>query len=364
VKIGILTFHCAHNYGAVLQAYGLKEVLKSLGHSVEIIDYRPKYFANKYNPFAFQNSSFYDFLRSVLGKYRIIPTLFWQLKRNIGFNNYINRVLKPVRIDLEKTDNEFDVFIVGSDQIWNPNITGKCFDKVYFGEFKASSKKKIVAYAASAGGYTFSVEEMKQLKELFSKFHRISVREETLKDKFSCLGVGAVEQVLDPVLLATGDVFKKISNHVVRKGKYVLVYQVVVDPETMRIAKDIAMKLDADVVELTAKVSFSFSFHKDQSAPPNKFIGYFNNAEFIVTTSYHGMVFSILFGKPFYVVSLDSNHDNRSRSLLISLGLEDRLIPKFLYPKSLKIDYTLTNMKLDKLRQNSLDFLVGALDDK
>lgn len=362
MKIGILTFHFAHNYGAVLQAYALKEVLKSMGHSVEVIDYLPDYFFNKYNPFSVKKSSFYSFARSLLGKCKILPTFFLHIKRYLGFKNFINKYLNPVKIDLESSDHGFDVFIFGSDQIWNPNITNRGFDKVYFGDFAGSLGKKNVAYAASAGGYKFTCDDVKKIEDLLSRFYKISVREESLKNIILKLRPGSVEQVLDPVLLANSENFKSITHSSIKMKKYVLVYQVVEDPKTMRIAKHIAKQFGCDVIELTARISFSLSTSKDQSAAPQKFVSYFNNAEYVVTTSFHGTVFSILFGRPFYVVGLNPEHDNRSKSLLTSLGLENRLVDKHSLPEVSNIDYRLVNNRLEELRMNSCSFLVGAID--
>ena len=140
MKIGILTFHCAHNFGAVLQTYALQEILKTMGHEVFIIDYRPKYIVDVYKIFN---------IRRFISK-SPITSLKKTLNEILNFRNRIfcyykfNRFIKSyINLSHERTvSNIYDAYIIGSDQVWNPDITGGVFDKVFFAEFNFSKEKK------------------------------------------------------------------------------------------------------------------------------------------------------------------------------------------------------------------------------
>lgn len=169
MKIGILTFHAAHNYGAVLQVQGLQEFLKMSGHEVEIIDYRPRYLTSVYAAFSFPTKLIRHPLRALHLLSRIVqlPT---RIKRRRGFEKFISQKLNLSREHFGEAGRvpaeKYDAIIFGSDQIWNPDITHGG-DSVFLGNFPAPAKTLKIAYAASAGGASSTLGE----KPIFAKMH-------------------------------------------------------------------------------------------------------------------------------------------------------------------------------------------------
>ena len=143
MKIGILTFHCAHNYGAVLQCYAMQEFLRSKGHDVEVINYRPNYLLKPYKIFnvkRFSSKKPIRILKGLILEFLLFPV---RLKRFYGFENFINnKLILSKTVTKESIPSNYDIYIVGSDQIWNPKIT-KGFDEIYFCRFPFEKGKKV-----------------------------------------------------------------------------------------------------------------------------------------------------------------------------------------------------------------------------
>lgn len=346
MKIGILTFHCANNYGAVLQAYGLQEYLKNLGHEVYIIDYRPKYLLLPYKSFhcnlAKKNIKYW--LRNLL-------VFLIRKKRNMAFDVFRKSYLNIIKFNLTKQENDFDIFFLGSDQIWNFEITGG--DKIYLGDFLASKGKRLIAYGASVGSVLYVKEKTKVFQQQLSKFNLIGVREQSLKNFLSAfMPKGAIELTVDPVLLAGEKVYKKIvrKQRIKIKEKYLLLFQLDYSSE----AEEIAQKIANDKGLAIVKILSSSESIKDRktisTASPELFLNYIISAEYIVTTSFHGTVFSILFKKNFNIISLNKSVSERMVNLLSVLELTDRLITNNqLKIITDKIDYKKAGEKLKDL---------------
>lgn len=361
MKIGILTFHCAHNYGAVLQCYATQEFLRSLGHEVEIINYRPEYLLRPYRLFDKGNITRGGFKRlhkNILQELIIFPTRYSRWK---VFQRFINKRLslsKPFT-ELSSVPNTYDAYIIGSDQVWNPNIT--CgFDEVYFCNFPFSKgSKKYIAYATSMESKALSATDIQFYHEHLRNFDAISVREKNLQELLSPLADVSILHVLDPTLMVPSDIWDKFIIPSSRKEKYVLVYQVVYDENTLRIAREVANQLKSSVLVVASEASF-YRRH-DYNTSPEEFVHLIKNAECIITTSFHGTAFSIILNRPFY--TLKHNWNTRSSSLLVKLGIQDRMIDPIVTPLFSKIDYREVNVKLDVLRKESQDFLINALVD-
>ena len=200
------------------------------------------------------------------------------------------------------------------------------------------------------------------LKSL-ENFDSLSVRESSMKILLQPLIGKKIEEVLDPTLLADSCIWKNIIKKPYIKYKYVLVYQVRSDKNTLRIARQIANEIGAVVIEVMANFFIKDCFHKNkiQCASPEEFIGFIKNASFIVTTSFHGTAFSIIFNKPFYCVTLNDGEDSRSASLLKSIGLENRMIQKDSSPKFSDVDFNYANESLSLQKKESLYFLNKAI---
>lgn len=364
MKIGILTFHCAHNYGAVLQCYATQEFLRSKGYDVEIINYRPDYLLEPYRLLKkrIRYRGFVRFIKDIIQELIIFPTRYQHWK---GFRRFINQRLllsQPID-DNSLISADYDVYLVGSDQIWNPNIT-QGFDKAYFCDFSfEKGTKKYIAYAASMEAKSLDFEKERFYRRQLKRFDAISVREENLMKMLSPLIDMPVRHVLDPTLMVPVSIWDKFHTKSIISEKFVLVYQVIPDDNTLRIANHIANQISAKVVNVVANMS-NISFytrHSHQNATPEDFISILRNAACVVTTSFHGTAFSLIFNRPFYTLKLNKGWDERSMSLLNQLNLRDRLVDVISDPEFTEIDYSKVNPVLDALRQESQDFLIKAL---
>lgn len=361
MKVGILTFYCAHNYGAVLQCYATQEFLCSKGHDVEIINYRPEYLLKPYLLFD---------IKRVL---RRNPILFLKLiivellmfcnryKRFRGFERFITKRLNIGKVLTKDTlPSDCDAYVIGSDQVWNPKITHG-FDPVYFAHFPfPKGDKRYISYAASMEAKSLSDEQVEFFKNNLDSFDSLSVREDALQQLLQPLTGKPISLVLDPVLMAPPQIWDSFSSDKNSVEKYVVVYQVRNHPDTLRIAHHIAAQIGAKVKVLMAWVEFRPVEGTDQTATPEAFVDIIRNAACVVTTSFHGTAFSVVFNRPFYTVQLNDGSDTRSQSLLVSLGLTDRIVDVSASPNFTTIDYSLTNHKLEKLRQNSQEYLLKA----
>ena len=359
MKIGILTFHCAHNYGAVLQCYATQEFLRSKGQEVEIINYRPSYLLRPYRLFDkgyITRGGFKRLLKNIVQESIIFPTRYTRWK---VFQRFINKRLslsKPFS-DLSSVPDVYDAYIVGSDQVWNPNIT--CgFDDVYFCNFPfQKGNKKYISYAASMESKELSDTSKLFYRTKLKNFDAISVREKNLQELLSPLSNVPIQHVLDPTLMISRDVWNRFVTTSIPTEKYVLVYGH--QEHTKKFAEEIAKQLSAKVVVIGSWVTY-YNMDEYNEAAPEDFVYLIRNAACVVTTSFHGTAFSIVLNRPFYTLSQGGN--TRSLSLLRELGLQDRMIDTDRVPQFVGIDYNIVNQKLDVLRKESELFLVDALD--
>lgn len=353
MKVGIFTFHSAHNYGAVLQAYALQTYLKSKGLEVHVIDYCPETIKSFYKPFGI--SDFRSF-KTMLSRLLLFPAS-WKRYRN--FDRFIHEKLSLDKLDLDCESCAYETFIYGSDQIWSPKIL-RGFDAVYFAGFEAAKGKRNISYAASMGKNTLDSMEKNYCKEALERFNAISVREDSLKRTLSPLTKKNIEVVLDPTFMLTPSQWDQIAVNPPIKSPYVLVYQVEKNEQVYKIAHSIAKQIQGNVIELKSKLSLLHQ-SKYQCASPEEFIGLFRHASFVVTTSFHGTAFSILFNRPFYTVKVNENIDTRASALLNRLSLSGRLIQNEFEAILLEIDYTTPNKLLASLQESSKSFLEKAL---
>lgn len=344
MKIGIFTFHCAVNYGAVLQTYCLQEVLKSMGHEVFVIDYRPKYLIDPYKVFVYNSRSCVSYLAKCKGLLRacLVAPIRW--KRNRAFSKFIDCYLNLYQLDLNDESNDFEAFIFGSDQIWNPKITHG-FDRVYLGDFPAAKGKKLISYAASAGSISnFSGENIDYFLSRLQCFDKITVREESLADYINSKLPITSEVVFDPVLLAGRHVLeilfdknKKISS------SYLLLFQIGRNDKISNYAIRLAKAKNFKIVDIITSSESLFNLNIKQTLSLNELLLSFKNASYVVTSSFHGTVFAILFNKQFNTISVNDSIDERALSLLKELHLSDRMLHIENEPLSSLIDYDAIN---------------------
>lgn len=361
MKIGILTFHNAHNYGAVLQAFALREYLKSLGHQVEFVNYHIK----EFDKYAIYPTSLNDKV-SFIQRFKLIIIFILSFYRRIlrykKFKRFIDRHLissKKMTRETFNVQGAYNAIIFGSDQIWNPIIT-KGFDPIYWGDFNAGEEVLKVAYAASMDYSIDSTEARYILTKFLMNFNAIGVREFDMIPMLKHLTHLKIHHVLDPTFLVSISCFDKIKKTPRIKEKYVLIYTVLGHSKVTLLAKKIAKELNCSIIDLASNISAKRKINTIETASPEEFIGYIANAQCVITTSFHATVFSILYRKPFY--SLNLTNTGRTAALLKDLELENRLVDLSGYmPDFSECCYdSLDNKLLPKIKKSKI-FIENAL---
>lgn len=357
-KIAIATFHAAHNYGAVLQTYALYKTLEKLGHDVYLLDYSPKNLVKSYtlHPRLTHYDNFVSYTKALVSLYLDYKRRYNRFSR---FNSFIDKNFKI----LPNTIKSIDVIIVGSDQIWNPNITDG-LDSNYFGVCESVTAKMVFSYAASMGVSSLKDNSESEFVRLLSNLKNIGVREFSLKEYIGTLTDREVSINLDPTLLLNKDEWSLTKTKNTRE-RYLLVYEVKEHPQTSIVAEKIASRLGLKVVVLAAKTNYKISKSILTDKSPEDFLDLFKHADFIVTTSFHGTVFSIINEKDFVTLEFGNDIDLRSKYLLSQVGLEDRFVGKasVIDDKQLQIQYTDAKNSLDVLRSHSIDYIRASLKD-
>jgi len=356
---GILTFHKAHNYGALLQAYALSYTIKKYGKDVFFIDYENDILTrgyglypafNKYSPVLYIK----EWIHFVLDFKR-------KYKRYNAFSKFIDSYIKPFSVS---KNNCFDVVFLGSDQIWNASYTNGV-DPNYYGQGKGLSACKLVSYAASMGKPSLNGKDEKEFISLLQNINSIGVREKYLKDYIEDKTKRECVVNLDPTLLLDRQEWKLLSNKLNSDERYLLVYEMHSHSDMSRIATRIANSLNLKVKVLASRTNYKISKDAITDADPRDFLMYFANASFILTTSFHGTVFSIINEIPFYTLGFDNEVDLRSRSLLELLNLNNRMISGIksidFDNKGFHVDFDEASKILQEHRRNSIDFITQAL---
>ena len=361
MKIGIITFHTVYNFGAVLQAYGLQEYLCSIGHDAYIIDYCPEYLKERYKTFSLKRilsnngaARIKFFIREFL-TYPILKS------RERFFRDFLNNFLRLESFEGLDEYNDYDAFVFGSDQIWNPLICNG-LDPMFFGEFAAANGKRLISYAGSMGSLKHFSDEQKHLfLKKIAPFYAISSREKEPAE-FIAKGLNRpVVTVVDPVLLAGREIFEKIATKNLTEKPYLLLFTLGNNERTFNIAHKIAKEKKLKVVEI---VSFQVSLKKGsviQALSVPEFLGYIYAANFVVTSSFHGTALSVLFGKELYYVPDDSKTGERATNLLQMLGIGDRVWSSDYGNDESPIEYNSVFSTLDVERRKSADFIKSAL---
>jgi len=352
VKIKTITCHNVYNYGASLQAYALVRHLKDLGHTVEIIDYNPSYLSNRYNLWSVSPK----WSRSI-----VLKLMYWLLKvparlirdtpRRRAFNHFTKDHL-PLTSRTYRTNEELksdipqaDLFIAGSDQIWNSTYpNGR--DPTFYLDFASATSIK-ASYAASFGTDRLEVELQKSIKAWLTAFDCISVREATGLAILDTIGMSGV-QVMDPAFLLTADEWRGLATDKSIRGKYILVYDFENNPAIADFATDLSTRTGLPIVTLIDNPCYACKHRYISNASPWDFLGLIRNGEFIISNSFHGTVFSIIFNKEFFTFGrMNQNVNSRMTDLLSVLGITDRLITNATHAGEIRaIDYPAVNAVL------------------
>ena len=362
MKIGILTYHRAENYGALLQAYAMKTFLRGLGHDVSFVDYWPKYHSDYFSIFPI------DFFKSrnIKGKIAlIIRFVLWGIPKYIrkcrlqGFmHNNLGLPQHPQYTGDDCMTEEYDVVVYGSDQIWRKqNLGGVGFDSWYFGSDNVQSLRRVV-YAGSMGAVSLDSKDEAFVLQQMKNFDALSVREKDLHDFLSSKGIES-QLVCDPVFLLSKDEWQKVASKKTPQKKFILFYNLLNSPDSVSFANQLSKKTGLPIIEINKYLGLSRFLHRRyvSCASVERFLGLIRDAEYVVSNSFHGVAFSIIFEKRFFAVGM-GERANRVLSLLESAGIPDRYVNGVVPPNDDEvIPYDTVKEKLDVFRRNSMCYL-------
>lgn len=371
MKIALLSFHNAYNYGAALQAYGLQCAVQQLGVKCEYINYQNTFRKHAYD-MRFQlsqaiiNKKAVSAAKSFVG----MPVMAKRAKKFEGFYSKYLHVTKRVYETSEEareTNNFYDKFIVGSDQVWNYSNNGG--DTAYLLDFVDDYSKKI-SYSSSFGVSALTPEQKRIYGEYLSRFNRLSTRESIGTEIIEEVTGRKAHLVLDPVFLAGKAEWDKIRVGDTAGGKkYIFFYTNRQSQITDFLNTSYASDEDFHVLSthITPKELLDKRVKPRISMSPEEFLEEINGAELVVTASFHCLALAIIYHKQF-VVLLTGNHgkDERITNLLKITGLENRVLTCTTNREQIAetIDYNEVDRKLDKYLKNSREYLRRAIFDE
>ncbi|MDR6954871.1 hypothetical protein J2X65_004247 [Ancylobacter sp. 3268] len=371
LKVGVLTLPPRTNFGGALQAHAVMEVLRRLGHAPVLINRQHP--APDTDPDAAGSAQDAEIplLTTSFAAGKKAPTFLFTEK-------YTSPITRPFYSPAQLSRNvgryDFDAIVVGSDQVWRPQYARNILSDFFCGFLpEDDSRTKRISYAASFGApdWEFDAEQTRMAAHLIKKFDAVSVREDGAVELCrNHLGVDA-QHVLDPTLLLPADHYAKLClpKQLSSNSGQVTAYILDTSSDKTRVINAVSRKLSVkaystDGLRYTAKAPANDA-KADMTV--EGWLAAFHKAAFVVTDSFHGCVFSILFNKPFIAYGNPARGMARFTSLLKMFGLEDRLVVKsseidldqMLQP----IDWNAVNGRLEKLRGQSLGFLIAALGD-
>ena len=370
MRVGLITYHAAYNYGSVLQAFATQRILFKLGADCEIINYR------------FNGQR--DFYRLIRTKYGFkvflsdiiqMPIFKQKIQREKKFELFFKKYYLMTKeykepSQIEKEDFSYDIFLSGSDQIWS-----KYSSELYHEDWKYImpyllnfTERKKVAYASSIG--SMGEPDLKRIKPFLQKYSSISMRERSMSIKLSRYLGRSVECVLDPTLLHDSKDYTKFFDLKNDSGNYILFYTLrgpkIVNSQRKELIK-YAQKKGYSIYAITPYCFFPDSkyYRNKNDSGVVDFLNYIKNAKLVVTDSYHGTVFSIIFNKLFFSICKNWDTDYRKLDLLKEVGLEKRIINDIVeinsHDSKEYINYESVNRRIENLREHSINYLISSL---
>ncbi len=366
-KIGIITMHRINNYGSVLQAFALQYIIEKMGFDVQLIDYN--------------YPNIFQYTRGVAlpkndWKAKVIKSMSWLHPYNrydYKFQDFRNRYFKlsPYYKDFDVIHQKaisYDLYITGSDQVWNPKFTKG--DTTFLLDFAEKNANKI-SYASSFSCTQLGKEYEATYSELLAQYQAISVREWGGVELVKRLTGQQAVITVDPTLLLDDNAWKTVVSKRCRYSKnyillYVLSYSFNPVPYIYDLALYLSRKLNLQIVVL-GKHPYLSKYKNVESildAGPLEFLQLIENAVCVVTSSFHGTAFSVNYKKPVYAVVNDKNDDDRVSSFLSDLSLDESIIPMGMALDTIPLDmhsessWSILNQK----REYSLSYLENAIN--
>lgn len=383
MKIAILTLPLHNNYGGLLQTYALQKVLKGMGHEPWLVRFSKKEHYRTCGWWMDLTIRYVkNFVRLLIGRtLDRHPNRKEEMYVSQYTNLFIERYISPISNELTTPRQlssyckkaGFDAYVVGSDQVWRPLYAPKISN--YFLDFCKGRKVKRIAYAASFGTHQweFSEKETKECRKLIKDFDAVSVREDSgvtlCRDYLDVIAY----HMADPTLLLDRKDFAAIVEQENGKRNDGQLFRFFVDPtqEKEDLTQSVAKELRYTTFSTSAKTYFSkqtYAQDRESCVSPSvaDWIASFMDAKLVITDSYHGCIFSIIFNKPFVAIANKGRGQSRFESLLRIFGLEQCQgddLQSIRRALSSPIDWEKVNAVKEKLRINSLNFLHESLSD-
>ena len=361
MKICTITCHNALNHGARLQAYALTFYLRKQGHEVEVIDYRPDYMDFRERVWYWPGLSIKQWAKLFLQLQQRIDACCRQRCFEVFSNAYLPRT-KVVYRDVEelrKNPPSADVYIAGSDQIWNTSFRNGT-DAAYYLDFGTSQTRR-VSYAASFA--TLSLVEGAEhfVREHLSLFDKISVREQSGLDILSSLGFQGMV-VSDPVFLLSAEEWDETLGCADIDEEYILVYDFMGSGAVKQIAKRLAKLFRCKIYSIGSR-RLRYADKNFTQSGPNVFVELIRNARCVVSNSFHGTVFAMIYHRDFFVVRREDGLNDRMTDLLSCYNLSSRMVDVTATDEVLKenVRYLLVDELLRLQIAKSKEFLSLAL---
>ncbi len=389
--VALLSYHFWYNYGTCFQAYALWKCLKEEGIESEYIDIGWKYpipldlyltnhwiYQRPGCSYVYIIRHFTRCIKSAIRQRKLSMTayvdyvLYSNNKKFDSFHRHYIKESQPYDTEVLATiESKYQMFIVGSDQVWNPNNCDKKYYVHFLLDFVKDFSKKI-SYASSIGVTEVSKEYESLLFQYLKDFSHISCREKTGKELLENLLNKKVEHVLDPTLLLTADKWRKLAKYDKRNDAYIMCYILGDKQNIVEFAMKLARKKGRDLVIVTATPSIimKYSSYIATGIGPREFIGLLSKCSCFITDSFHGTVFAINFNKNFYSFmkrsgDYYSSDNSRIPDILRQFNLLNRLIENdTTFFSDEEIDFTEANLILEKERHKSKSYLLNCLIEK
>lgn len=368
MKVGILTMSYRRNYGGVLQSYALFKTIEGMGHDVEIIDFEYDSLDNKHfitrikeAPYAILKKMGFRRHREPLKQTRELPD-----EHIAAFKEFKNKFIKYSKTvknsDILTIVNNYNVIVVGSDQVWN-NVEGKHL--YYFFDFGKSFKGRKVSYAPCAVHESVPFYNRRKLCKLLSKVDSLSVRDQTTANMVKQISSLDAKIVLDPTCLYSFSDFS--STHPIIEGDYIFAY--ILGSEIKGGHKNIIQKINEKygemkvVAAIIPNVALEVEKFADKvmyNATPADWVNLIAHSKFVYTDSFHGCMFAMKYHKPFFAYYKDANRSSRLRDIKAQYGLHNIFMSGDEYAIN-DVDYKKVDNMMEQQREESLKFLNSAL---
>lgn len=343
MDFNIVTFHTAYNQGAVLQTFALQEFIKEQGYSVGVYDYRPPYV----KPFSGTKGKVFKVLRKMYEKDFSEKEERFQEFCNSNLNLNLNMNSK--------------IFLSGSDQVWNP--TG-AMNPIYFLQFVGDSSVR-ASYAASMGSSSIPEAKKELFKHYIERFDCISVREEDVKDCVSNFYSGNINVNVDPTLLMTESFWRQYMREVPNiPQKYILAYILHLPKNVNKLLKWLQKETGEKVFLIDGQGIMTHMVHNDvalHNVGPREFLWLIAHAQRVVTSSFHGTAFSLIFHKDFYSI-VNPSAPSRINNILNLVGLQPIKETDTVFERNNMIDWEKIDRILKYEKERSISYIRSVYD--